>query len=92
MSEVNIIVNSENKIFDIYSKLYGINYKVLVSAKNFKFLTDKVPMEIMGNYYFKNCNIRRIGGKNIHQDYNGGDVLEIEVKKTTPYKNIIDGN
>lgn len=81
MSEVNIILNSTNEIFEINSKLYGKNYFVLITTRKNKFLTNKIPMEINGNYYFKNCHIQRISGERIDQDYNGGDVVEIEVKK-----------
>lgn len=90
MSDVNIIVNSENDVFDIYSGLYGKNYRVLITTDKSKFVTDKTPKLIKGNYYFKNCNIHKISGLNIDSNYIGGDVIEIEVKKDNSYLNVIE--
>ena len=90
MNDVNIIVNSENDVFDIYSELYGKNYRVLVTTDKSKFVTDKIPKLIKGNYYFKNCNIHRISGLNIDGGYIGGDVIEIEIKKDNSYLSIIE--
>lgn len=81
VSEVNIIVNSTDVLFDVYSKLYKKNYNVLITTTKNKFLTDKIPTEVKGNYYFKNCNIHRVSGERISEEYIGGDVVEIEVKK-----------
>lgn len=79
-SEVNVILGSDNPIFDIYSKLFNKDYCVLVTTNNNEFLTNKIPTEINGNFYFKNCNIHKVKGIDISEDYIGGDVIKIEVK------------
>lgn len=90
MNDVNIIVNSENDVFDIYSELYLKDYRVLITTDKSKFVTDKIPKLIKGNYYFKNCNIHRVSGLNIDSSYIGGDVIEIEVKRDSSYLSIIE--
>lgn len=89
MSDVNIIVNSDNDVFDVYSELFEKDYRFLITTDKSKFLTDKAPRLIKGNYYFKSCNIHRIGGLNIDDNYIGGDVVEIEIKKDKSYLNVV---
>lgn len=89
MSDVNVIVNSDKDVFDIYSELFEKDYRFLITTDKSKFLTDKTPKLIKGNYYFKDCSIHRISGLNISSDYIGGDVVEIEIKKDKSYLNVV---
>lgn len=90
MSDINLVFNSENKEFAIYNKLYGKDYFVLVETEDFTFIADNIPVEINGEFYFKNTNIQKLTGKNIPDDYCGGKFLKIEIAKNNKYKRAID--